>query len=335
MKKSVVLILGFLIIYGCSKKPEPVKIIGWEHFQDPYTRISFTHPAGWHPEQEGTRFSFYSTPEVMARFNPYSAEGVDGARLIVETQKMDTLKTVEQFINNAKTDLISSQFDVAGIESKNIAGLAGQFLTYSGALDAKNTIKGLQAAVIRREDSTLVNFKYEGFNASFADLKAAADTLLASFKLPAPKVAGKPEDISAPSAEFANFDSKYLKLSYPENFSTTFPAVKAPVEYALDVKGYRQDSYIHIDVRPAQGLTTEKAADQNAKFFKATSRGQATISGIPAVFMNYAPGPGLQGKANFLVSNDKLYRIIQIYPANMSTVYRAPFEKVVSSITVK
>ena len=332
-KLFLTLVLSTALLIGCGKKVETPKIIGWDHYQDPYFEIGFNYPTGWHLVPEGGKFSVYSSPEVVNRFVNFSLEGKDGVRLVVSTQKMDTLKTLDQFVNDLKNDLSSSGYDVKPPETRTLGGLAGMTLQYGGAIDRDTRIETIQAMAIK--DSNLYSIKYEAFNALFLPCKAVFDTAMASLQLPKPKVVVKGEDPSIPSAEMTTFENNYLKFSYPANFETTLPAPKAPVEFSMDVKGYRQDSYIHIDIRPSQNLTTEKVVEQNAKNYKETSRGEAAIDGAKAVYINYSPAREIQSRVYFLVKNDKFYRIILNYYAPMKSVYLPAFEKTVGTVTTK
>ncbi len=335
MKTTLILtlVLGTALLIGCGKKVEVPKIIGWDHYQDPYFEIGFNYPVGWHLVPEGGKFSVYSSAEIVNRFVDYSLKGADGVRLVVSAQKMDTLKSLDQYVDELRNDLTNSGYDVKAPESKKLAGLDGMSLQYGGAIDRDNRIETIQAVAIK--DSNLYSIKYEAFNALFLPCKAVYDTAVASLQLPKPKVVEKGEDPSIPSAEMTTFENNYLKFSYPANFETTLPAPKPPVEFSMDVKGYRQDSYIHIDIRPSQNLTTEKVVEQNAKNYKETSRGEATIAGTKAIYLNYSPAREIQSRVYFLVKNDKFYRIILNYYAPMKSTYLPAFEKTVGTVATK
>ncbi len=332
-KLFLILVLSAALLIGCGKKVEIPKMIGWEHYQDPYFEIGFNYPAGWHLIPEGGKFSVYSSAEVVNRFVDYSLEGKDGVRLVVSTQKMDTLKALDQYVIDLKNDLSNSGYNVKVPEAKTLGGLAGMTLQYGGAIDQDTRIETLQAVAMK--DSNLYTIKYEAFNALFLPCKAVFDTALASLQLPKPKVVDKGQDPSIPSAEMTTFENNYLKFSYPANFETMLPAPKPPVAFSMDVKGYRQDSNIHIDIRPSQNLTTEKVVEQNAKNYKETSRGEATIDGAKAVYINYSPAREIQSRVYFLVKNDKFYRIILNYYAPMKSTYLPAFEKTVGTVVAK
>lgn len=318
---------------GCGKKEQAATIAGWEQYQDPYYGIRFTYPQGWQLTPEGGRFSLYSSQDIVNRFYDFTLKGRDGARLVISYVKMDPLQTLDQYGNQLKGDLGSSGFDIVAADPATLTDLPATRVQYRGAVDAKNTIEGIQVSAVR--DSMLLTVKYEAFNKTFTPYKAALDTALATLVVPGPRMAGLPEETEAPSTEFAKFDNERLSLSYPNNFQTTFPRPKPPVQFSMEIKGYRQDSFVHVDIMPAEGLSAEKVVEQNAKFYRESSRGTATIDGVATTYINYSPMKDISSRVYFLVKNDKVYRIIINYYAPMREVYLPAFEKTVGSIAVK
>jgi len=335
MNRKIVLVLFLVIgiLATCGKKTETLTVTGWDQYKDPYLGISFKYPQTWPLVPEGGRFSLFSSADVMNRFYDYSIKGKDGIRIIVSIQKMDTLQTLEQYINGLKTDLTSSGYDISTTEAGQLAKLPASQIHYSGAIDSKTRIEALQIAAMN--DSSLYTVKYEAFNELFAPYKAVYDTVLATLRLPLPKVAEPGVDPSIPSTKFEKFENDRLSISYPDNFETSVSQPKAPTEFSLDIKGYRQDSFVHIDIIPAKGVSAEKIVEQNARFFKETSRGTATIEGISTTFINYSPVKDIQSRVYFLVKNDRFYRVIFNYYAPMRKDFLPVFEKMVGSLVTK
>jgi hypothetical protein len=332
MKKSLILLLGlFLILSGCAKKVETVNISGWEKYSDPLLKISFTHPAGWHLEQEGSKISFYSAVEVVNKFTQYTVEGKNGSRVVISMQKMVPSPTLQQCVDSLKVDLNNMGFEVSAAEPKTIHNLPATQLAYSGALDAKNKVQGIYTTAVR--DSMIFTVRYEGFNESFASCKAALDSAVASLTLPVAKV--KDADPSIPAPEMEPFENNFIKIMRPANFDANTPQPKAPSEFTLDITGYRKDSGIRVDIIPAKGLSQEKVLEQNAKFFKETSRGTAVVNGANVTYLNYSGGKDISSRVYFLVKNDKIYRTILNYYTPMRAAYLPVFEKVVGSLVIK
>ena len=333
MKKSWLLAVGLMLLVGCGKKQETAPVVAFEKYQEPFLRISFNHPQGWVMQQDGTKIAFYSSNEGIVKFNPYSIEGKDAARVIVNMDKMDTLKTVDEIVRGLSSDLHSSGFEVSSPVDKKLSDLTGKLLHYRGALDSKNIISGDEVVAV--QDSMLYTVIFEGFNKMYDGTKVVLDTVLASLHLPSFAQAAPGVDPAVPAEEFDTFDNNFLKISYPINFQPAPATVKDPVQFALNIYGYRRDSGLCIEVRPAQGLTLEKVVEQNAAKFKESSRGTATIDGAPATYLNYAGGKDISSRVYFLVKNDKFYRILYNYYQPMKSAFQPVFEKMVASLQTK
>jgi hypothetical protein len=329
----LVLVLVAMVLPGCGKKQGTLNISGWELYQDTYYGINFKHPTGWPVTQEGGRFSVYSSQDVINRFYDFTTAGPDGIRILVSTQKMDTLKTLDEYVAKLSKELQGFGFDVTATEPSTLDGLPGTLIHYKGAVDAKNVIEAIQVTAMR--DSSLFAVKFEAFNKLFVPGKAVFDTVVATLHLPKPKGEMTQEELSAPAPDFVKFENDRLSIQHPSNFEAAVPKPKAPTEFSMDIKGYRQDSFVHVDIMPAKGLSADKVVEQNAKFFKETSRGAATVSGVNTTYINYSQMKDIQSRVYFLVKNDKLYRIIFNYYAPMKNVYLPALEKTVHSLVVK
>jgi len=260
-------------------------------------------------------------------------KGVDGARLIVSLEKMDTLRTLDESINRLKNDLSGSGFDISEVTAKPVQGTPGNQVHYSGFVDAKNKLEAFELVAVK--DSLLCTIKYEAFNKFFPAYQSVYDTAVATFRFPVSARDMKPEDLAKPSATFKAWENDVLKLSMPDNFNPGSPQVKAPVVSSVELKGYREDCTLRVDVMPAQKLALEKVVEQNAKLYKELSRGDATIDGQKATFINYSPVKNVNSRAYFMVKNDKIYRIIFNYYTPMKADFLPVFEKIVGSIAVK
>ncbi|HEX9934057.1 MAG TPA: hypothetical protein VGB38_02575 [bacterium] len=333
MKKTTVIVMAIALLSGCGKKAGQVALNNYQQYQDPYFNLRFSYPASWQVVAEPERIYVYSAPGVETKFYAYSAEGEDGAMLVVTYQKMDTVRNLDQIIHTRQNELSANGFDISEVKAQALGGIPGTQLHYSGVIDAKTRVEGLQVQAVK--DSFLYSVRYEAFNKVFPACLTAFDTLLATIQLPTAKAKTSPADESKPSEETLVFENNFLKLIHPKNFGPEFPKPKPPAEFSMDVKGYRQDSNVHIDILPAKGLTLSKVVDQNAKLFKEQSRGNATVDGVPAVYINYSPMAGIQSRVYFVVKNDKVYRIILNYYAPMKANFLPAFEKVVASLSTK
>jgi hypothetical protein len=336
MKRTTALAaaMAVLVLAGCAKKADKIAILGYQPYQEPYYKVGFSYPIGWHMLSEANRISVYSSADVVDRFYDLTLKGKDGARLVVSFEKMDTLKALDKVIHNTQADLSASNFDISEVKAQAVGSMPGTLIHYSGVIDAKTRLEAIQVQAVK--DSFLYTVKYEAFNQAFAACRTAVDTVLATLTVPERKAKMTEEDLAKPSAVMVAFENNYLKITHPDNFEPTFPQPKAPVEFAMDVKGYRQDSYVHVDLSPAKGLTLEKVVEQNAKFFqKEQSRGEGTIDGVRAVYINYVPMKGIQSRVYFMVKNDKIYRVISNYYAAKKADYQPVFDKMVASLVTK
>jgi hypothetical protein len=327
-----ILTLGVLLLIGCSKKPTKANITGWEHFQDPYFKVHFTVPQGWVKIIEGTKVSFYTSQDALQKFyDPTAQEGQDGVQLSVKYEKPDTLKPLDTYMNSLKQDLTASGYTVEGIEPSKLEDAPASRITYNGRFDAKNKISVIRTVAIK--DSTLYTVSYEAFNDFFEPYTVVNDSVLATIELPKPKAV--PVNPTVPSTEFETFSNSVLDISYPNNFETLSPPPSGEVQFMLQIQGYRKDSNILVDVRPAKKLTLDKVVEQNAKFFKPTSRGKTKIDGLDATYLNYSPQREIESRVYFVVKNDKVYRVILNYYQPDRKIFLPSFEKVIASIRIK
>jgi hypothetical protein len=327
-----ILTFGVLLLIGCSKKPTAANITGWEHFQDPYFKVHFTIPQGWQKVTEGTKVGFYTSQDALQKFyDPTAKEGKDGAQLSVKYEKLDTLKPLETYMDDLKNDLTASGYSVQAVEPSKIEDAPASRITYSGRFDEKNKVSVIRTLAIK--DSMLYTVSYEAFNDFFEPYQVVVDSFLASVELPKPKAV--PANPAVPSSEFETFSNSILDISYPNNFETVSPPPSGEVQFMLQVQGYRKDSNMLIDVRPAKKLTVDKVVEQNAKFFKPTSRGETKIDGLKALYLNYSPAKEIESRVYFVVKEDKVYRVILNYYQPARKDFLPAFEKAVASIRIK
>jgi len=336
------LLAGLLLVLGCSKKEEYPPIAAWDKYSDQFSGLSFSYPAGWLLNAEGNRVALSSTFEAAERFVDPRAEDkrendID-AKITVFRERPDSLSSLDAIVNAYIKDRTSEGF--VGKTAKEITtetmlldSTEARKFTYYGNYTQQNKVTTTRVYAIR--DSAVYTLEYAGFNDYFEPFSHVMDTLIASIRFPRPKVKAADADPSLPSTTFTEFSNKFLSISYPDNFEALTPSVKGDIKFALDIKGYRQDCTIHIDVRPAQSLAVEKVFAQNqGKFSRASGKGEATIAGMKAMYVNYAPRGDIAGRAYFIVKNDQVYRIIMNYYAPKRADFLPAFEKTVSSLKI-
>jgi hypothetical protein len=327
-------VLTLFVFFGCAKEPpEPVKIEAWERHQEPYFKAHFSYPKGWHMLSEGNKISFYSTPEAVEKFYDPTAKGRIGIQLMVSFEKMDPMMPLDQYMASWKSDMENSGYTIESTESKIVDSIATTQVHYKGSFDERTTLEAIRATAIK--DTTLYTIYYAAFNELFAPNRFLFDSLLASVTFYRPKPTASGMEEMKPAATFTEFSNNFLSVSYPSNFETFFPSPKGGSEFSLELRGYRVDCTIHIDVLPAKGLTLEKVVEQNKKFYKSTGQGKTTIDRTSATYLNYSPAKGIESRVYFLLKNDKVYRMIFNIFQPMKKDYLPAFEKTIASVRVK
>lgn len=336
MKTKILLMMciASLLWQGCAKKAVKVDITAWDQFQDPYFKVTFTYPKGWYVVNEPGKISIYNTQQASQKFFDPTSDNPAGVRIVI-LQEKDTLKsTLDQYTKDFKDDKVQSGFDLKGTADKTIEGLPATEVTYSGFYDKDTKLSGIRAMVWK--DSSFYDLTYEAFNDLFLPYKVVYDSALASLTLPKPRVIAKNVDPSLPVEEFDRYGNDVVDLAYPANFSPAIEPAKGEVSFAMKIKGYREDCFVTIDVRPAKKLTLDKVVEQNSKAFKdAKSKVNTTLSGEKAVYMNFTPMKNIDGRVYFMVKNDKFYRVITYFYSPMKKSFQPAFDKVIASIRFK
>jgi hypothetical protein len=326
---ALIVILG---LTGCTKKVQLPPITDWERNQDPYFKVQFNYPKGWFKGGESGRMSFTSSEAAVGKFfDPTSREAPDGAQILVSYEKEDTVRSLDFYVQDERNDMTASGFDLKPVEPTTVDGTPAMKFSYGGRYNDKTAIEATRVLLLK--DSILYKATFWAFNDYFEPYKAVIDTFISSAQLPRSKAAKVDESI--PSATYETLSNDVLSVSYPNNFNPTTPPPKGEVQFMLMLQGYRNDSNILIDVRPAKKLTVEKVVDQNSKFYKPTSTGQMTIDGNKAPFLNYSLSKGVSSRAYFIVKNDKIYRIIFNYYEPAKKDFLPAFEKSVASLRLK
>ncbi len=327
-----ILTIVVLALMGCNKKEPLPPITDWDKNQDPYFKVQFDYPKGWFKGGESGKISFTSSEAAVGKFfDPTSREAPDGAQILVSYEKQDTLKTLEGFVQDERTDLGASGFDLKPNETVTVDGTPAMKFGYSGRYNDKTVIEATRVFILK--DSVLYKATFWGFNDYYVPYKTAIDTFVSTARLPKPK--GTKVDESISSTMYETLKNDVLEIAYPSNFNPVQPAPKGDVTFTLMLQGYRNDSNVLVDVRPAKKLTLEKVIEQNTKFYKPTSTGQATIDGNKSTYLSYSMTKDVASRAYFVVKNDKIYRVIINYYKPSEKDFLPAFEKSVASLRIK
>lgn len=336
-KLFMIMFVCMLLISACSKKKEYPPIAEWEKYNDPFFGLSFTHPKGWHFTAEGGRVTLTSSYEAAERFVDPRAEDKReddlDLQITIFHERPDSLKPLDEIVNTYTKERSSEGFTVRPVETIVIDSTDARKFSFVGYYTQTNKLSTARVYAIR--DSVQYYLEFAAFNDLFEPYSYIMDTLIASIRLPRPKVKAADVDESLPSTTFQDFSNNFLKISYPDNFETAFPAAKGDMKFSLELKGYRQDCTVRIDIFPAKGLTVDKVFEQNqSKYARASKGGETTISGQKTIYLNYSPARDIASRAYFLVKDDQVYRIIMNYFTPMRAAFLPVFEKTVASLKI-
>ncbi len=340
MKNRIVLFICviLLVISGCAKDYR-FEVQNWDNFQDAIFKVSFTYPKDWYIVKESNRIAIYNSMEVAEKFFTRDPRKPDGVQIIIASEKSDTMQNYEKYIDAYTADQEAAGFKIKGVSNSKIEGLTAKQVTFVGIVEETQKTKLNVTRIATLKDSVIYYIQYSGFNKTFDPNKFILDTILATLTLPKKIVIEKGVDPAIPIAQVEKYIDNFLQLEYPANFAPSDLPKKGDVVGAIrfqgKLEGNRRDCTIDIDVRPAKGLNLDKVVEQNSKFFKFTSKGNAVIGGEKATFLNYSLVKGVDSRVYFVVKNDKIFRIILNYYAPMKKDFLPAFEKVVASIRFK
>ena len=249
----------------------------------------------------------------------------------------DSLQDYTKYVEEFKNSKTAEGFTVKEIEDATIEGLGAKKVAYTGAYDENTKIHTICVATLK--DSTIYYVQYSAFNNLFEPNKFVFDSVMVSLSLPKKIIIEKGVDPAIPVAQTERYSDNNLQLEHPANFGASDVAKKGDVISAVRFMGTNKDSRndctIDIDVRPAKKLSLEKVVDQNSKFFKASSKGNTTIGGEKAIYLDYSLVKNVDSRVYFIVKNDKIFRIILNYYSPMKKDFLPAFEKVIASIRFK
>lgn len=331
MKRLYVVLVAVAGLTGCGGQPDKVSL-EWTTYQDPYFPCSFQYPQGWLAMNEAEKVTIYSHQEGAQKFFDPTTKGEGGSQLMISFERAEK-RSLESVLNTYRDEMTASGFVLQSTNARTIGDLPAFQVSYTGKFDERTRLTGIRLITIR--DSVLYSLNYAGFEDSYDIYRASFDTLCSSFVFPRPRAVDKNVDPSLPSDRFISYTNDLLSISYPDNFEPTLPAPKGEVTFSLELKGYRHDCTIRIDVFPAKGLALEKVFEQNGKFYKSTANGEITIDKTPFRHLRYSPAKGIESKVFFGVKNDKVWRIISNVYQPLKGKLNPAFEQTIQSLRIK
>jgi hypothetical protein len=335
--RSLLLSFGAILLLSSCAKKKAIPVGEFESYQDPIYGFGISYPTEWVKDPEvGRRFRAYSSFDARDRF--LDPTGPKQAGVMLEVG-IDTTRgmSLESYVDNVR-DQYGTMFTFEQPQAMTLDGNHALKLGYSMKVDARNFIRGYRIASVK--DNLLTYVDVEGFNDLLEDYKGIFDTALTTVRFGRPLTVKGKEDISKPAETFDKYTGKLFDIAYPTNFDIKFPQ-KPNVDLVMELKGYRQDCTVRIEVSDAKNLTVEKVTEQNrVNLQKAGYRIKrtaiATIDGNRATLIDltYAKGE-VDSRAYFTVKENKMYYIFLTWFRPQANVYVPTFEKMVSSMKIK
>jgi len=327
-------VLLAVALNSCSKPQRPV-IAEWDTYQDPFYGFELQYPKGWLVNAETNRIKIYSSQEAATWFFDPSSGGKNGVEILFgfENFAATGVSTLDAYEAQTK-DKLSGIGAIDADQPATLGTEPGHVISYTSKIAKGVTIYGRRIIAVR--DSVFYYVNLAGFNDDYQLYSGVFDTVLASIKLPRPKVVVNKVDEDKPSADLTKYAGEYFQIEYPANFEYTFPPKKGETIFSMNIHhNLRQDCAIQIDVLPAKKLNVAKVFEQNKDKFKPKSTNDAKIDGLDAKYLSYAPEAKVAGRAYFVVKDDKVYRLVVTWYLPMAADYTPVFDKAIASIKIK
>ncbi len=328
---SLFLAFVALIISSCGgKKSANPEMNEMDTYKDPVSGLEVKYPKAWSKGNDaGRSFVAYSSAEAKREFlNITNMEGEDvpGARIYINTLKVEEGKTIQQTIDAAR------QFDASiygAPTAVTIDGVPAQKQTY--AFDFK-TSKFNGEFYYAAKDSHMVNvITFDVIGDQYEALKPKFQTILASLKLgvtpqvTGPKTITQVDTLPGPTDKFVASNGQGFSIQIPDNFKAK--TSDKSFTYSGDRRG---DSFVQIDILDAKGNKLDKILEDNAKKFGEATK--VSVGGTAAGMFNYKAKADLDSKMYFVLQGGKLYRIFVNYYKPDAKLYKPAFDKMVKSI---
>jgi hypothetical protein len=325
-----------LLLASCGRKGV-VQVGELESYQDPIYGFGISYPKGWIKDPEvGKRLRVYSSFDARDRFLDPTGSKLAGVYIEVG---IDTTKgqTLDSYAKAAEKDF-AGVWTVQPEEQTSLVGLPAVRIPFMIRIDSRNEIRGYRVAALK--DNVVTYVEVAGFNDLPDDYKLVFDTALTTVRFGRVMTAKGNVDISKPAETFETYKGKFFDLDYPTNFEFRFPQ-KPNTDIVMDLRGYRQDCTMKIEVSDAKNLTVDKVVAQNEVNlqkvgYNIKKKENATIDGNRAALLDLTYTKGeIDSRAYYVVKENKLYFIFLTWYRPESNVYLPVFEKMVSSLRIK
>ncbi len=189
MRKLLTIFLPALIvsafIWSCDEGPKPIEIASLDTYTDEIKGFSVKYPSNWSALPiPGQRFVVFSSSQGQNRFFKYDAKGLPAAKIDLMAITIDSAKTIEDVIENAK--IFGPEY-YSTPEKLTIDGAEASKITYSFQLE-DGEFNGVFYAAAKDEGTATVLIM-EAFGGAFKHYKDKFDEIANSLilaKTPAP-----------------------------------------------------------------------------------------------------------------------------------------------------
>ncbi len=321
---GIAVLVFFLAGCGGKKEVTPVAVGEMTEYVDPVLRAHVYHPLGWIPDIEaGRRARFFSREGVKERFLDPTGAYPDGAAIHVEIRRTQSADSVMKTLLDEMTSI---GFVLKDHDSVTVDGIRCPRYPYLGNFGGGIMLHGEH--IYAPTDTALYEITFAGFGTAYEAHRAVFDTSLTGFRFPRPVEPGK--DATLPSEVMAQHKGKTINFSYPDNFN-----FEQSTDTVVSLRGVRQDCSIRLDIFSAQGNSAEKVMEQNVSKFRRASKGQTTVSGLPAPYFTYSPTRQVERRFYFIVKDDKVHRLTLDWYRPQRSEYLAAYGKFLNSIVLK
>ncbi len=336
MKSLIICVLFIAFIAGgCQqKKVEPLAVGDMNEYKDPGYGFKIKYPKDW--KQLGTtgKAVFAQSQEIIDKFqNP--STGLEGAMVTVEVVKYEG-KNADTLVQSGKDELQQTWQNIEirpdALPKLTIAGKQATSVQYAIPVSSKKKIVGIDWYV--PGDTAMYKMSILSFGGDQATINTNIfNAMMNSFELPV--IVARKADTWTASGNLETYKSDFFTMQYPDNLNFV-PQQKKDKDLVMELRADRLDCSIHIDVFDAKKLTVDKVWEQNKGKYKAKAKGETTLDGNKAYWVDYPAGvPNITSRAYFVVKNDKVIRTTINYFAPQKDIYFTVFEKCVSSMKLK
>jgi len=327
MAACVALVGLFIVGCGGQKTVTPIAVGEMQEYRDPLYGFRFQFPKEWITVGDAGRPRMYNSVEGSQRFLEPLGTYPDGIMIAVDLYKSATpdqqkATLVEEFKSSGRV--------LAPEVASTLGGKTATLVGYTASWSRQVKEEGMHLFVSL--DTLLYDISYAGFGDQFAAHSLIFDAFTKSFEFPKPVEKGRDETL--PSENFTSYDAKLFTFQYPENFNFV-DVSKGNNEMALGLRGVRQDCSILFHVFGAKDLTVDKVVAQNKGKYPGAASGKATVGGLPALTLTYAPTREVERRFYFVVKDDKVYRVTMDWFKPQRQQYLATYDKVIQSIKIK